>query len=196
VLFWAELLGVLLVAAGLARTDLAPLRWRDWALLAVGLTQLPIAAAAAIAGWLLALGVRRRYAARIPGSVRFDLVQLALVVWTLVALGILVGALHQGLLGHPEMQIAGNGSSAGELRWYHDRSDGPLPQPWLLSVPLWVYRVVMLAWALWLAAALLRWLRWGLESLVAGGGWRPLRRAKSRSAAAGAPPAGAPPAVT
>jgi hypothetical protein len=34
----------------------------------------------------------------------------------------------------------------------------------------------MLAWALWLALALLRWLRWGWESLTAGGGWRPLRR--------------------
>jgi len=31
----------------------------------------------------------------------------------------------------------------------------------------------MLAWALWLALALLRWLRWAWESLAAGGGWRP-----------------------
>jgi len=32
---------------------------------------------------------------------------------------------------------------------------------WVISVPLLVYRLAMLAWALWLALALLRWLRWG-----------------------------------
>ena len=45
----------------------------------------------------------------------------------------------------------------------------------VLSVPLWVYRLAMLAWALWLARALVGWLRWGYESWSAGGTWRPLR---------------------
>jgi hypothetical protein len=34
----------------------------------------------------------------------------------------------------------------------------------------------MLAWALWLAQALLRWLRWGWQCFTAGELWRPLRQ--------------------
>jgi hypothetical protein len=32
----------------------------------------------------------------------------------------------------------------------------------------------MLAWALWLALALLHWLKWGWQCLSEGGLWRPL----------------------
>jgi hypothetical protein len=70
------------------------------------------------------------------------------------------------------MQVAGNGSSSELLRWYLDRSEGLLPQPWVLSVPLLVYRGVMLAWALWLAVALTRWTRWGWACFSDGEFWR------------------------
>jgi hypothetical protein len=46
-----------------------------------------------------------------------------------------------------------------------------------LSVSIWFYRLLMLAWALWLAFALLGWARWGWESYAAGGLWRPIRSA-------------------
>ena len=98
--------------------------------------------------------------------------QVFLAVWTLVALIILFWAIQQGLLGTPEMQITGNGSTASQLHWYTDRAGETLPAAWVLSVPIFVYRLAMLAWALWLALALLRWLRWGWESLNTGGGWR------------------------
>jgi len=42
----------------------------------------------------------------------------------------------------------------------------------VISVPMWVYRAAMLAWSLWLAVTLIRWLRWGWESLSEGGLWR------------------------
>jgi len=42
----------------------------------------------------------------------------------------------------------------------------------VVSVPIAFYRTAMLAWALWLARALLGWLRWGFESWSAGGVWR------------------------
>ena len=74
------------------------------------------------------------------------------------------------------MQIAGNGSSAFDLRWYQDRSDGEMPTATLLSVPLSVYRLAMLFWALWLARALLVWLRWGWECFAHEGLWRAIRR--------------------
>jgi hypothetical protein len=70
------------------------------------------------------------------------------------------------------MQIQGNGSSGSELLWYQDRASGPLPDAWVLWVPLWVYKVAMLAWALWTAQALLGWLRWGWSCFGEGGLWR------------------------
>jgi len=100
-------------------------------------------------------------------------------------------SISQGLLGLPEMQIAGNGSTSYDLKWYQDRSADGLPRPWVLSVPLLVYRLAMLAWALWLAQALLRWLKWAWECFTAGGAWRPLRR-KRASPPPIATPGGAP----
>jgi hypothetical protein len=77
------------------------------------------------------------------------------------------------------MQVAGNGSSAYELRWYQDRAEATLPRPWVLSVPLLAYRAVMLAWALWLATALLRWLRWGWAQFTRGELWRGRRQVRA-----------------
>lgn len=178
VLFWSLLPVLALIAFALGRIRLTPLRAPHWFLLGIGLTQVPIGAAVIVAGWLLALGWRReRGSALDPGA--FDLVQLLLVGWTLTAIGILFFAIQQGLLGQPDMQIAGNGSSAAVLRWYQDRSAAVLPRAWILSVPLLVYRLLMLAWALWIAQALLRWLRWGWDAFGTGGYWRSLRVRKA-----------------
>ncbi|HKV10335.1 MAG TPA: hypothetical protein VJ725_19495 [Thermoanaerobaculia bacterium] len=198
VLFWSVLVVILLAAWGLGRVRQTPLRTRDWVLLGVGLSQVPLAAAALVAAWLLALGVRREKGSAIQRNKVFDLVQIALVVWTLVALGILFWSIQQGLLGLPDMQIAGNGSTGGSvsgaaLRWYADRAGEVPPTAWVFSVPLLVYRGAMLAWALWLALALLRWLRWGWESLNMGGGWREWEWFRPRPAAGPPPPA--PPAA-
>ena len=108
----------------------------------------------------------------------FDLLQVGLVILTVVSLIVLLWSVEQGLLGDPKMQIAGNASSAGALRWYQDRSGPVLPRPWVLSVSLWVYRGAMLAWSLWIAQALLGWLRWGYRQWSAGGLWIRVRAAR------------------
>jgi hypothetical protein len=176
VLFWSLLVVILVTAWALGRVRLTPLRTRDWILLGIGLSQVPLIAAAAVAGWFLVLGLRRKEGPRVERALTFDLLQILLAFWTLLAMVVLFWAVQQGLLGTPEMQIAGNSSYNSELHWYADRTGEVLPRPWILSVPLLVYRLAMLAWALWLALALLRWLRWGWESFTEGGGWRRLRR--------------------
>jgi hypothetical protein len=183
VLFW-PLLGVVAgLAVALGRVPWTPLRARHWLLLGVGLTQAPFAAAALVAGWLLALGWRGRSSERMASASpqAFDLVQLSLAALTLAALAALVYAIQVGLLGAPQMQIAGNGSSAEVLRWYQDRSPAGLPRPWVFSLSLWFYRFAMLAWSLWLAQSLLRWLRWGFAQWSAGGIWQPLGGARART---------------
>ena len=114
-----------------------------------------------------------------------------LVVLTLTALLCLVAAIPQGLLGTPDMHVAGNGSSAQSRRWFADRSSDALPIASAISVPLWVYKLAMLAWAIWLANALVGWLRFGFAAWTRDGHWRAmLRKAKVDIPTATAPPAG------
>jgi len=103
---------------------------------------------------------------------------------SLLSLGFLFLAVQQGLLGLPEMHVSGNASSAYDLNWYQDRSSGQLPHAWVFSVPLFVYRLLMLAWALWLAFALLKWLRWGWQCVNQHGLWITLERKKTKALAA------------
>jgi hypothetical protein len=172
VLFWSFVFVMLLVSLALGRVRWTPLRAHNWFLLAVGLSQVPIAAAAIVAGWLLLLGWRRERPGPATSRWHFNLRQVFLFGWTLVALIVLVASIRGGLLGQPEMQISGNGSAASSLRWFQDRASATLPRAWVLSVPLWFYRVAMLLWALWLAGSMLKWLRWGWGSFSAGGVWR------------------------
>lgn len=173
VLFWSLLIVLLLASEVLFRIRLAPLRLHDWLLLGIGLSQVSVWLGLLVAGWLLLLGRRGRTPDVNP--IWFDWRQLLLGLLTVFALGTLFFAVQQGLLGRPEMQITGNGSSAWSLHWFTDRSGPALPTAQIVSVPLMVYRLAMLAWALWLAVALLGWLKWGWNAFREGGLWKPLR---------------------
>ncbi|MFO1371641.1 MAG: hypothetical protein U1F42_04365 [Candidatus Competibacteraceae bacterium] len=179
VLFWGVLAVILVGAVLLGRWGDTPLGIGQWFLLGVGLSQTHPVAVLLVVGWLLLLRHRQRLGMRpeSPSPWVFNLLQLGVILATLIALAVMLDAVEQGLLGTPDMQIAGNDSSAYELHWYQDRASGVLPQPWVVSLPLLFYRGLMLAWALWLAAVLLNWLRWGWRCFSTGGLWRRLRPA-------------------
>lgn len=170
VLFWSFLLVLLVVSVGLGRSNWAPVKTYQWVLLALGLSQLPIAAIAAVFGWLLLLGWRERVT--VDGAGSFNVRQLLLVAATAIALIILGVSVYSGLLGQPEMQVRGNGSTAWLLRWFQDRTTVDFPQAWVFSVPMLVYRGAMLTWSLWMALALLSWLKWGWKAFAHGGLWK------------------------
>jgi hypothetical protein len=111
----------------------------------------------------------------------FNLVQVALVGLTVISLIILMFVVGAGLLGHPDMFIVGNGSTRWLLSWFEPRSGPELPTPSVISISVWYYRLLMLFWALWLAASLLKWLTRGWQQFTSGGGWR--RSAKLETAA-------------
>jgi hypothetical protein len=188
VLYWAVLLVVMLIAVALGRIPLTPLGSWQWFLLGIGLSQSEIWAGVLIVGWLLSLGLRARLEPdRPPGY--FNAIQIGLFGLTLVALTLLFETVRLGLLGQPEMQIAGNNSTPYVLNWYQDRADAQLPRAWIISLPLWAYHLLMLAWSLWLAFALLRWLRWGWECFSTHGLWRAVRiEIPHRSSSRGASP--------
>lgn len=175
VLFWGLVVVLILLSVGLGRSQITPLKTLDWLLLGLGLSQAGIWVGLLVAGWLFALGARARLDADELPAWRFNLMQTGLFLLGLAALGALVAALQQGLLGLPEMQIGGNGSTSTKLDWYQDRSGPELPQVWVVSVPILVYRGLMLAWALWLAFRLLGWLRWGWQGLSSPVLWREVK---------------------
>jgi hypothetical protein len=170
VLFWGYLLVVLLVAFALSRVPRTPLKLHEWLLLGLGLTQVETAIAAVIVGWLFLLSLRSR--TDIERPLAFNAAQVGIVLFTLVALGCLAFAVHRGLVVQPDMQVRGMNSNNHALSWYVDRTDGAFPSASVYSMPLWVYKALMLAWALWLAASLLRWLRWGFQAFRSGGAWK------------------------
>jgi hypothetical protein len=174
--FWSILICALLAAWVLGRISLSPLRPFEWMLLAIGLTQVPLPAGLAVVWWLFFLAWRGRASfLRLP-SWSYNLLQVALIILTAGVLAVFVAVVAEGLLGNPEMFILGNGSNRTLLRWYQARSDAILPRPGCISVSIWWYRLLMLAWALWLAASLIRWLRWAWHQFSAGGCFR--RRGK------------------
>ena len=170
VLFWGIVLVLVLISLGLGLIKLTPLKSWQWFLLLIGLSQTPVWLGLVVVGWLLILGARNRLETPIDPGIH-NAMQLGIALFTLIAITSLFIAVKQGLLGLPEMQISGNGSSASQLKWYLDRTDGQMPEAWIMSLPLLAYRLLMLAWALWLAFSLLNWLRWGWQSMNVGGLW-------------------------
>jgi hypothetical protein len=174
VLFWPYLVFLLAVALALGRLPWSPLTSAQWVLLGLGLSVLPAPAALVVAAFVFALRERGR---RQPqGAWAFDGLQVLLAAWALVSLGLLYVAIHQGLLFRPDMQVAGGGSTDTVLRWYADRTAGDAPAAFVLSLPLWLYRVGMLLWALWLAAGLVRAVGPAWRAFSEGGVWRPILR--------------------
>lgn len=173
VLYWSQLIVLLIVAIALARLAPTPLRWWHWLLLGLGFSTFAWSAFVVVALWLITVGLRargERYVA-MPRS-PFNVLQILLAVFTLIALVCLVAAVPHGLLGRPDMRIDGLGSSAWNLHWFTDQSHGALPQAGAFSLPLWAYKLAMLLWALWLANALIGWLRWGFGAWMRGGYWK------------------------
>ncbi|MCI0653515.1 MAG: hypothetical protein L0Y39_03440 [Methylococcaceae bacterium] len=170
VLFWGILLVIAALSIGLGKIPLTPLRYWQWFLLLFGLSQIPVESALFVVAWLIVLGFRSRHP--IQNRRYFNVLQIGIVLLTLISLSLLIQAVNQGLLGSPEMSINGNQSSAYQLNWYQDRSQATLLRAKVVSIPLTAYRILMLAWSLWLARSLLNWLKWGWICFSSGGFWK------------------------
>lgn len=173
VLFWGHLFVILLAAFALGRVPQSPLRTHQWMLLALGLSQVSTAAALVVVAWFFLMQLRARWTP--PGHFRFNAIQVLLIWLTVGAAGVLADAVHRGLVVQPDMQVAGYNSHRSSLSWYVDRVQDAFPQATVISVPLWVYKGLMLAWALWLAASALSFLRFGWEAFSTGDRFRSLR---------------------
>jgi hypothetical protein len=169
--FWAVLACALLAAWVLGMARGVPLNRLQWVLLMLGLTQVHVIAALVVVGWFFLLSDRAARGSDRMGRGSFNLRQLLIVVHTLITLSVLLSVVGEGLLGRPQMFIVGNGSTRDVLWWFQPRVEQTLPEPYIVSVSVWFYRLLMLAWALWLANSLVGWLKWAWERFSDGGLW-------------------------
>ncbi len=167
VLLWTKLLFLLIFAFLLGRKGINPPGTLGWLLLGLGLVTLPVVSIGVVVVWFMAFRYRSTH--RPGGKKAFNLTQTALVVLTILMLGVLYEAVKTGLILSPDMTILGNNSYGSQLNWYVDYAGAGLPSPWILTLPMWAWRVLMLLWSAWLVSALLKWLRWGYSAFTSGG---------------------------
>lgn len=172
VLFWGVLIVIIAVAWGLGRSRYTPLSAVSWVLLGLGIAQMSLIGIAVVVGWFLVMEARRRFGPALSSRRWFITAQVSVALWGLLAAGVLLETVRVGLLGYPDLMVLGNGSDATHLHWYADRFSATTAQAWVFSAPMYVYRVIMLLWALWLSASLLKWVKWAWECFSAGGHWR------------------------
>lgn len=170
ILYWGFLLVIVLLSLAAGRISWLPMRAHHWLLLGLGLSTVPVATALILVSWFLLFGRRSTWSPE-PPTWRFNGGQIVLIFWSFLALMALLTILNYGLLGYPDMQVAGNHSTRSLLRWFQDRTGVEPPQGWVISVPILIYRLLMLAWSLWLATALMGWIRWGWQCFSSGGLW-------------------------
>jgi hypothetical protein len=178
VLFWPSLIVILILAALLARSGKTALGFGSWALLGLGLCGSGWLGFIAVAAWFLVLQWRASWVhgGEFDNISRYNAAQLGIILLSAVAIVWLIAAVGVGLLARIDMGVAGNGSSNFSLNWFADRSQSLLPNAVYYSVPNWVYKLAMLAWAFWIALSLLKWLKYAWKAVNAGGPlfkWKP-----------------------
>ena len=172
ILFWGVLLVLVLVSFALGRFQGLPLSSWHWIVLMVGLCAGWVETIVLVVLWFFLLYQRQQPWVKQLTRIQFNLLQLVIVLFSLVTLGALLAAVPKGLIGSPDMGITGNGSSQYALNWFVDRGVGAMQSAWFVSVPIWIYRLLMLVWSLWLVVYILRWLRWAWAAFTDGGYWR------------------------
>jgi hypothetical protein len=172
ILYWGELAVFAALALTIGRSRSTPLRTHEWLLLGLGLSTFSWFVLLLVVVWMMAIRWRESLNVQVYGQRKFKVLQAALIILSLAAVLGLVLAIPYGLLASPDMRIAGAGQYFGSLSWFTDQSANQLPSAWILSVSLWWYKTAMLAWALWLAFALTRWLPFAWRALNVGAFWK------------------------
>lgn len=179
-LFWGMLALALALAWLVVKSGFTPLKLRDGILLFVGMSAISLWVPVVLSFALVLVGWRGQQQALQGNWARLSVLSLVLLLSG--ALLALLISVPQGLMSSPDMALQHVHGGYNTLIWYQDFAQAELPQAWIFSLPLWVYQIAMLSWALWLASSLLRWLPWCWQQLTAGGFW-PTAKVKAADAA-------------
>ena len=175
VLYWSQLLVLLAVAYGLARLPGQLFTLPSAVLLVLGFSTLPgtVFWLGALVAWVAWVAWRARMDTTAIERNRFNLGQLALAGFTgLVVLAVVI-VIGYGLLGaRPDMMLRAP-AGLSQLEWWRDAAPvGPLAGPTVVSLPMWVYQLLLFGWALWFAGWLVAAVKRALAAWTQGGYWR------------------------
>jgi hypothetical protein len=173
VVHWAFVLVAFVVIAALAATRLRrlalPFGFSDWLLLLIGLS---------LVGWAPALGLAVTLVLLVWRNTRqldpslYNVSQVAIGVgFTLAAAAWIVAFVGRGFM-QPPCALPWLQPWGPSLHWMQDRVSGALPQPWMVSLPVWTYHAFLVALALWLSWRLPRFARQLWQAFRQQGLWK------------------------
>lgn len=173
ILFWGVLIVILSIGFALGLQAWSPLKSWEWMLMGTGIATSFWPITILVVAWFALLALRENIIHEDTSVKRFRFIQTALGLLTVAMLLALISSVANSLMfGSPEMQITGNGSSSTSLFWYRDVIALQLPSTTVLSLPMWIYQILMLIWSIWLSTSLIRWLKWGWEKFNKHGAWK------------------------
>lgn len=157
-LHWGELLVFVVLAVLFSRSRYSPLNtWQRLVLgCAFGTFSWPVFTL--VVGWLYFIGWKKGFTG-FASRGKNILLQWFTLLFSVVAIGVLIGMVAYGLLSYPDMGVAGSGSSAYLLSWYLDQGQQAMPATRVFSLHLWWYKLLILLWSIWVSFALLSWIK-------------------------------------
>lgn len=171
ILLWGILISCVLFAYPISKAIKSPLNWFGWSVLLVGLSQSGLWGLLFVIIWFALINYKHITDTKNLKRFNFNALQVILSVLTVMVFSSAIQTVAQGLLNYPNLFIEGEGSNYNNLNWYSEQIDQFMP--WFLSVPMWVYRVLMFSWSIWFAFNIMKWLKWAWEGFSAGGLWIP-----------------------
>lgn len=159
VTFWSVLIALLFVAVAVSRIPGIALSTRDAVILTLGATLVHLSALVFVGIWFLAIWLKSRAKQEITRPWFYRVGQILFGVFTLLVIYIVVSTIVAALTNEPNMYITGWQSFDQSFVWFSDEMDGRVPSPWVLSLPMWVYFILILVWAMWLVFTLIKWIR-------------------------------------
>lgn len=165
-MLWPFLLFVGVISAVFRLCNVGPLRAWEYFILGSGLVGLNDGMFLVVPLALIILELRRRNRLALCS---FTEKAMNLNSFLLAALTgvVLVWAVISALSIEPFAVTAGGNEGGDALSWYSQKvPGGQLPELEVLSVPGWVWRGLMLSWAVWVILSLVKWWTWVRSSVA------------------------------
>lgn len=187
VLIWGVLIAMVILSFALSKmvkSEFAP-NFGGWIALLVPLSVLSPWSALVVVAFVIAMDFKRARSGEVKDAA-WNGFQFLLMLLGVLSSFILMSGVYSGLLGVPNMMVVGNGSNANLLNWYSDRSMHEASvgmsahfDAGAVLAPIWVWRIIMLGWAIWIAATVAKRIPKMWAVLTLGGFWRRSEKPKA-----------------
>jgi len=157
-LYWGELVIFIVIAFFLARLPHSPLKFWQWLVLGFAFGTFSWLALTVITIWLFYLSWKKQFKG-FESHNKNVLLHWFTVFASGISVIVLISAVAFGLLSYPDMGISGQNAYGSQLQWFLDSGQGDTPAIQVMSLPLWVYKGLILIWATWISFALISWLK-------------------------------------